>query len=250
MHHYRAKYLLFLLSLVVCVRASAQTSTVSNPLSERENSPYSQYGVGELWNGNNAVLMGMGNVTSAFTSVYQTNTDNPASYSFLGLTTYELGITASYRNIATTTASYGTGTASLGYLNIGIPIPVHNKNWAFGICFGLRPYTHMYYSLDDTNATDIGRTARYYSGQGSMDYGFFGLGARYKGFSIGANVGYMFGNLRNSVSVVDIDDSIHAYDAEFSKYTTIGGLYWKGGALYQADLNKNYSINIGATITL
>jgi len=250
MHHYRAKYLLFLLSLVVCVKASAQTSTVSNPLSERENAPYSQYGVGELWNGNNAALMGMGNITSAFTSVYEVNSDNPASYSFLGLTTYELGMTASYRTVATNTASYGTGTVSLAYLNIGIPIPVHNKDFAFGLSFGLRPYTHMYYSMDDTIATAIGRTARYYSGQGAMNFGYIGVAARYKGLSLGANVGYMFGDLRNSTSVVDIDDSIRAYDAEFSKYNKIGGLYWKGGALYQADLNKDYSINIGATITL
>ncbi len=72
MSHFHAKCLLIVFLVTGCSRLSAQTTTAStttntsNPLSERENDPYSKFGIGELWNGNNAVVRGMGNVTSAF----------------------------------------------------------------------------------------------------------------------------------------------------------------------------------------
>ncbi len=33
--------------------ATSTTDNTSNPLNGRENNPYSKYGIGELWNGNN-----------------------------------------------------------------------------------------------------------------------------------------------------------------------------------------------------
>ena len=143
MCHHHAKCLLIALFIFACAKVSAQTTAssgtnTSNPLTEHENNPYNKYGIGELWNGNNTVLQGMANITSAYENAFECNTDNPASYSFLKRTTYEVGFTASMTGVTALGSSYTTGTASLNYLNIGIPV---NKN--AGICLGFKPYTYM-----------------------------------------------------------------------------------------------------------
>jgi hypothetical protein len=227
--------------------ASSGTNT-SNPLSERENDPYSKYGIGEFWNSNNTVLRGMGNVTSAFENPYEVNTDNPASYSFLQRTTFEAGAMASTRNVAGSGTSYQTGTASLAYLNIGVPLSKHS-----GLCFGFKPYTRSYYSLVDTiNNSPIGQAERSYAGNGALTYAYIGAAAQYKGFSIGFNVGYMFGTLTSITATVPIDTAVtnRAYSTEFANYNRIGGIYWKGGAMYEHKIDSDYTFRIGATICL
>src|SRR5271165_4136874 len=104
MFHTRVRCLLIVLFSFVCFKAVAQTtassgSNTSAPLTENENNPYNKYGIGSLWNGNNVVLQGMANITSAFEDPYEANTDNPASYSFLKRTTYEVSFMASTTNV-------------------------------------------------------------------------------------------------------------------------------------------------------
>ena len=124
MCHSLARFLLLSGFLVGSLGALAQTTAssgtnTSNPLSERENNPYSKYGIGELWDGNNAVLKGMGSITSAYENPYQINSDNPASYAFLQRVTFEAGATGSFRSVSGTVdgvgSSYNTGTFSLDY---------------------------------------------------------------------------------------------------------------------------------------
>ncbi len=226
----------------------AQTSSSSNPNSERENNPYSKYGIGEFWNGNNTALKGMGNITSAYQDPFTINSDNPASYSGLVLTTFEGGLIASHRTVnAASGESYSTGTASLGYINIGVPVGKHA-----GLSLGLRPFTKTYYALVDTISTPIGRTVRSYAGDGGLSYAYLGGAYKYKGLSLGFNLGYMFGNYRKFTTVAVIYDTIQkAYDANFERYINIGGLYWKGGVQYEHKfLDTDYVFRVGGTLTL
>ncbi len=248
MCHSRAKWLLVVLFISCGIIVSAQTGNTSNPNNGRENDPYSKYGIGEFWNGNNTVLRGMGNVTSAFESPYEVNSDNPASYSFLQRTTFEAGAMASTRTISASGLSYTTGTATLAYLNLGIPI---NKN--SGLCLGFRPYTRSYYSLVDTiNNSPIGAVARSYNGEGNLNYAYVGAAAKYKGLSVGFNFGYMFGTLHNSTLTIPIDTAItnRSYEAAYTNYTRIGGLYWKGGLMYERRLDSDYTFRFGGTVTI
>ena len=250
MYRPHTKCLLIILFVLWGGTVFAQTNTVSNPTNGRENDPYSKYGIGELWNGNNTVLKGMGNITSAYENPYQVNSDNPASYAFLQRTTFEVGGTASSRTVDGSGLSYKTGTATLSYLNLGIPI---NKNT--GMCLGFRPYTRVYYSMVDTiNApqSPIGQVVDNYSGQGGLNYAYVGAATKYKGLSLGFNIGYMFGTI-NSITATEPIDSMptnKAYTAQFTNYDRIGGIYWKGGAMYEHKIDSDYTINIGGTITI
>lgn len=234
----------------------AQTSSVSNPNNGRENNPYSKYGIGELWNGNNTQLKGMGNITSAYADPFQMNTDNPASYASLLLTTFEGGAIASSRTVKNTTEKYSTGTASLSHLSIGIPIS-RRKGLLMqnvgGIALGLRPYSRAFYSLVDTISSPMGRTIRSYAGDGGLSHAFIGGAYKYKHFSVGANFGYIFGTYRNFTTVVPRDTLAinNAYTAEFARYTRMGGVHWKVGALYErAVIDSEYHLRIGATYTM
>jgi hypothetical protein len=225
------------------VQSFGQTNTVSNPTNGRENDPYSKYGIGELTNSNNVVLRGMANITSAYANPYEVNSDNPASYSYLQRTTFEAGFMASTRTVTGDGLSYGTGTASISYLNIGIPI-----NKTTGICIGFKPYTHVYYSLEDTlQQSGIGPAARSYNGNGGLNYAYLGVAKRIKGLSIGANYGYMFGTLQNNTVVFPVDSV--AYTSQYNYYTRLGGMYWKGGLMYEMKPDSGYVLRFGGTLS-
>jgi hypothetical protein len=246
MCHIRAKHFFTLsISIFLTAAAAAQTSSVSNPTSNRQNQPYSRYGVGEMVNGNNVVIKGMGNVSSAFAGQYQVNTDNPASYASLSLTTYEGAMQGSLSTLTANGTSNSTGMATLSYLTIGFPIGKH-----MGLAVGLRPMSHVYYHLNDTTGTvGIGETVHTYYGDGALNYAFLGLAGQVKGFSLGANFGYTFGTIRNTSVFANIDTT-HAINTDISKYTRIGGLYWKAGLQYEHKLDTNLAIRVGGTFTL
>ncbi len=252
MSHFPAKCLIVFLFVTSSNVLIAQTSSISNPNSERENNPYSKYGIGELWNGNSTAIKAMGSITSAFQDPYLINSDNPASYSSLAITTFEGGLSASTRTISNAAgSSYSTGTASLAYLNIGIPL---GKN--AGMSFGLRPMSKTYYAMVDTlyaPASPVGTAVRSYAGQGSLSYAYIGAAYRYKGLSVGFNFGYLFGNFQSLTSLIP-DDTLainRSYESQFERYNHIGGTYWKGGVMYEHKLRDSaYTIRFGGTLTL
>jgi len=97
MYLLRTRSLLIVLFVLGCGAVFCpRQNTVSNPTNGRENNPYSKFGIGEFVNSNNTVLRGMGNVTSAYANPFQVNSDNPASYSFLQRTTFEVGCHCKY----------------------------------------------------------------------------------------------------------------------------------------------------------
>lgn len=240
-HLYAKHSLLSLLFLTASVSAFAQS-----PRANKENSPYSFYGLGEERNEANTSLKGMGYVSSAYSSDYYINTYNPASYAQFKLTTIEAGGEAIRRTINGNGDSYQTGRAGFSYFNFGIPL---GKN--AGMVFGVRPETRVYYRLDDTSVLPgVGNTYKTYLGDGGLTYAFVGLAGSYGGLSLGANFGYLFGTMQTSEYLTSLDGTQKDNNSEFSKYTKIGGIYWNGGALYTAKLNKKLALRFGANATL
>src|SRR5690606_32189709 len=132
-HSFSKRYLLFVVFSCSVIFSFAQKSN-------KENSPYTRFGIGEFRNGTNIALRGMATISSAYSNAYSMNTDNPASYARLKFTTYEGGMEGSRRTIISNGISSPTGTVTLSYMNIGIPM---GKN--FGLALGLKPFTRTYY---------------------------------------------------------------------------------------------------------
>lgn len=216
--------------------------------SNKENSPYNRFGIGTLSDNNQNNIRGGGGAATAYSDPFSVNTFNPATYSFLKLTTLDFGIEARSRNILLNNNAVKSSTATFSYFYLGVPL----KKYA-GLTLGYQPISSMYYNQSDTSLVDgLGNTASSFQGSGNLQYAFIGLSGQYKGFSIGANVGYAFGN-RSQASSLDYVDSVpYAYirSAKYINTASYGGIYWKGGLMYQGDLSKDRYINVGLTATL
>jgi hypothetical protein len=257
MYHRLAKSVPVLLLSVISFNAKGQTSSVSNPRNGWENNPYSKYGLGELRNGNNTSLRGMGNITSAYSSATMANTDNPASYSSIRRTTFEVGAKMTTRTVEGTdngtSEKYKSGTASVAYMNLAVPV---GKN--AGMCFGFRPYSATYYYLTDTirststTPSPLGDAIKSYRGEGAMNFAFVGGSAKYKGLSVGANFGFLFGDINKSIVLVPTDKLTYnnAYYSQFVTNSRVGGIMWKGGLQYEAKLDSFHVLRVGGTVQL
>src|SRR6188508_1889155 len=76
----------FLVLLFFSISVRAQVST---------SSPYSRYGVGDLAQGGFAKNLGMGGLSLGLMQPFNVNFNNPASYSSVLLTTFDVGGSAS-----------------------------------------------------------------------------------------------------------------------------------------------------------
>ncbi|RYD57857.1 MAG: hypothetical protein EOP56_06155 [Sphingobacteriales bacterium] len=237
----------FLTSAIILSTVSpafAQLTATNNASQANENLPYSRYGIGEQRNGVNTILKQMGSISSAYANPFAVNTDNPASYAAVRLTTYEAGGEGVVRNAMMGSDKYRTGTATLSYLNVGLPL---SKNG--GLAFGLRPYSRTRYNMRGADSiAGLGTVVENYLGDGSINYGFIGAGYKFKNFSLGANFGYLFGTIDNRNLLVP--DSFYSYASAVTRSAKIGGIYWKAGAQYEAKLKEKLSLRLGATATL
>ncbi len=215
------------------------------PKSTKDNSPYSRYGIGDLGNPRNSLLRGMGGAATAYNDLYSVNPFNPATYSFLKVTTLDFALEGRSRSIFMNDVSTSSGTATISYLTLGIPLGKYA-----GMAAGIAPMSNVYYNASDTQQiSGIGKTLRNYNGSGSLQYAYLGFSGQYKGLSIGFNAGYVFGTTTYSSSLENLDTTA-VRNAAFLKYNSIKGLYWKGGIFYKAKLPKEKYINIGAAVTL
>lgn len=213
--------------------------------SNKENSPYTRFGVGEFRNGVNISLRGMASISSAYSNDYFINTDNPASYAGLKLTTYEAGVEGSKRTISANGQSFPTGTVTYSYLSIGIPMGKY-----FGMALGLKPYTRVYYNMrDSVDMPGLGPYLRGYSGDGAVNYGYLGLAGKIKGFSAGINFGYVFGTITHASTLAAQYDSVNAFNSSFAEYLMVGDLYYKGGLMYETKLKGKLGLRAGATFS-
>lgn len=216
-------------------------------LSTRENAPYSRYGIGEIFSGTSVAQRGAGGVATAVSQPFSINTDNPASYGGLSMTTYELGAMGSRRSVVSGTRNYPTGTATLSYLRLAFPVAK-----GFGIALGLQPESRTYYHLVDTgNFSGMGLAINEYVGSGGLNQAFLGAGGGYKGFRVGFNLGYTFGtfNTFRNRYFPEIDSS-RTFGAAYERRVSVGGLTYKLGAQYTTQLSGLLGIRVGATASL
>lgn len=243
----KTQFLLLTTLMATGLQVSAQSlNDQAGPKATKENSPYSRYGIGDLGNQRNSLLRGMGGAATAYNDVFSVNSYNPATYSFLKVTTLDFAFEGRTRSINMGNQNTSSGTATISYITLGIPMGKYA-----GMAAGITPMSNIYYNAtsDTININGIGNTVKSYSGSGSLQYAYLGFSGQYKGLSIGFNAGYVFGTTSNSRSLLNMSSSM-VRNTEMATFNSIGGLYWKGGLLYKAKLKKEKYVNIGAALTL
>lgn len=214
-------------------------------------SPYSAFGVGDLqFNGFGQQQM-MGRITQTIRSEDDYSIANPASYSALTFTTYQIGLKAIDARFSNNTQTQHTQTAALGYFSLAFPIKFKG---GIGASFGLQPYSAIGYSSYTTKIdAQTGYTQTYQEGSGGLNRFYAGLGWRlHEKVSMGFNASYMFGQLITTDKVYFEPDSLYL-DYREDRTRFIGGFNFDIGIQYHDSfkLKKKYDtkwgLNIGAT---
>ena len=221
------KYKILFICLSIGLVAFAQNGT---------SSPYSRFGYGIL--GDNAIgaQRAMGGVGYALHNNRQINVMNPASYASMDSLTFLFDIGLTYQNTITKEGSLkeNSQSGSLDYIVMQFPL---GRYMAGSV--GLLPYSNVGYSF--INSIDNGSDSR--SGDGNISQAYVGVSGRpFKGFSIGANISYLFGNLTNTNTVVPESGS----SGIFETMLKVRDYHLSFGAQYAIEWNKKHTITLGA----
>src|SRR4051812_21205085 len=90
-------------------------------------SPYSRYGLGDIPFNGFIKNIGMGGTGIAMRPNFNINISNPASYSSLLLTSFDIGASASFTRMSTLSLSQKKSDATFSYFALGFPVV--NKKW-------------------------------------------------------------------------------------------------------------------------
>lgn len=204
------------------------------------STPYSQFGLGYLQKNNSVINLGMGGISNGIRFDNAINTQNPASYSALQWTTFEVGAFGSFSEFKSNTSSAFRNNAALSYLKIGFPI---SKKW--GASFGLIPVSGMGYeskvstTILDTPATQI------YRGSGGLNQ--FYIGNAYnitENLSIGLNASYIFGTLEKT-KANEFPDTLNFLNIKQTNSIYIGSIFLNYGIQYKKKLTNDRYLVIG-----
>lgn len=161
---------------------------------------------------------------------------NPASYASMDSLTFLFDIGLTYQNTITREGSLkeNSQSGSLDYIVMQFPL---GRYMAGSV--GLLPYSNVGYSF--INSIDNGSDSR--SGDGNISQAYVGVSGRpFKGFSIGANISYLFGNLTNTSTGIPNDGS----SGMFETMLKVRDYHLSFGAQYAIEWNKKHTITLGA----
>jgi len=215
-------------------------------LAQRTNSsPYSYFGIGEEFSETTVEQSSMGGIGVAFNHYKYLNFTNPAAYSDLRYTTYSFGILNNDLTVKSGTSKQNVNSTSLSYFALAFPIG--NKA---GLSIGLQPVSSIGYSLTNSMTDNNGELSEIssFSGNGGVNrvYSSFGIKVA-KGFSVGIEADYNFGNVDNSILNRRSNVSL---GTKFDEITVIEGTSVKLGVQYQKELKNKLILNAGATFKL
>lgn len=173
---------------------------------------------------------------------------NPASYSKIRITSFDLGFEVDSRTLrsAEQAKKFSAASAIISYVQLGVPLSRKN---GLGMVFGLRPVTRINYKIQqDQRITGIDSITSLYEGMGGSYQVYTGFGKSFKNLSVGFNTGYLFGSKDYSTRKTLIPDSqdVVYYKSNHQTKSNFNGVFFEMGAQYRAELNKTTILHLGA----
>ncbi len=227
----------------------------------RQNDAYSFYGIGSMYQSDFALNRSLGYSSTAYASSFNTNPINPASYSYLRLSSFEFGLDVEGYNLASDGESGSSSHLGISYMALAFPI---NTKWGLG--FGLNPYSRVNYSnISERTNDQTGLETLVHSGSGGLSQARIGTSYRVKRFSGGFNFNFIFGNTERELIAVyqDIEGvSISSLSSTIpiigdpksavKRYekAQISGVGWDFGLQYHNKFKNKSNYSIGARTSL
>lgn len=234
--------LLVLSSLIV----DAQSSTIS---------PYSKYGPGLLRTKTFTRSFGMGGAGIGLRSNREIGLINPASYSALVVTTFDVGYTSNSLWLTDGVEKQAETKSYIDHLSFAFPMV---KN-AWGMSFGFLPYSNVGYDFNETIQDPIaGNISLSEKGDGAINKAYFGNGFAVNldstsHIAFGANINFLFGSI-NSQKVLLFGDLPGAYNISNRKRVGVTGFAYDFGLQYKKTIEREnkdpFIIVVGATYGL
>ena len=225
----------------------------------KTNSPYSRFGVGDLLDQRFAVSQATG-FTNAYHDYYHLNFQNPASFGHLTSAAFDLGMYVQNSNWESRAETNNNWSGNLSYISLGFPLlnPVNQvldrevKPWKWGMGFNLQPYSLVGYDIQTTaDVENIGASISQFRGTGGTYKFQWGNGVKYKNFSGGLSLDYLFGRIENA-RTVSLNEVRAGYENRFTDNFRLNGFTWNAGAQYDVmiktkDPRFQKSVTIGIT---
>jgi len=209
-----------------------------------DNSAISRLGFGNLLSQYFANTVGSAGMTAATRDIYNFNPYNPASLPGLRTTAFEIGLSARISTEKDVTgASSSALSGNLSYVGLGFPtysvineiLDRKPRDWRWGFGLSLTPFNQVGYNVAQTVAasnTDSVTIANFYVGSGGSYKAFISNGVEYKNFSLGINVGVLFGKTSFIRQTVLSDSLISPYNNYFIDDYSMTGFIYSIGAQY------------------
>ena len=218
------------------------------------NSPTSMFGLGELSTGEGGQYSGAGIALQSYNFL---NTANPASLTAIEGQRFliDAGVMGAYKVYTQTGTSNHSLVGNLNNLSIGCRI---TPRW-YGAVF-MAPVSSVGYAItldQDITGTGSSTVSSLFEGEGGLSK--MGISTAYrlfKGFSVGANLSYVTGTIKQTETQgsINVEESSykHAFYADFGlqyKFSLSRNKYLVAGAVYgySQDLAQDNTLSVSST---
>jgi hypothetical protein len=233
----------------------------------KENSPVTRFGIGDIYHGDFNQSGATGGLFGAWIDPHRMNPVNPAALPYLQATSMEAGFFARYNNFRRGDDVQPVWSGNLDYMSLAFPLKSRitqvldpqESPWDFGMGFHLSPYSIIGYDIELRQVIpDVDSTRNIFQGQGAVSLAAWSAGVKYRRFSVGAQLGYLFGRLENRSQVNLLSTNASYSTRSFATYN-LYGFHWQLGAMYRLAIDpkseepggerKRRWINMGAYIS-
>ena len=190
------RHLNCILFLVVAIGLNAQVKI---------SSPVSILGFGEIVDQDQIFVQSLGGLSASFHAPNRLNVSNPASLAYLKTTVFSGGLLIKRSVLSEGSAESTAWSGNLAYFSLGMPLQnqinaIFNRKdpkIKWGMNLQLSPFSAVGFNYNEiqelSSGSEIDTIQRTYEGDGSTYTLMLSNGWKYKDFSAGLSLGYLFG---------------------------------------------------------
>jgi long-subunit fatty acid transport protein len=209
------------------------------------SSPYSIFGIGNLYGVSSQMNMAIGGASTAFSSPYFINPSNPASYMAFDTNSFVFDAAFNLRSgtLKTTEQTQKTRFGNLSNLYFGFPV---TKWWRTSL--GVMPYSNVGYNMQGTQVVEnIGKMVSVYKGSGGLNKAYIGNAfSPVKNLSVGVNMSYLFGNIIKQRAITFPDSGTYA-NSMVKSTAKLKKINFDMGLIYRIPMKEGRFLQVGLT---